>query len=258
MTIETNHKARPFVSVAVQQSFENRPSAAPFRRSPVGAAFRNQVLAALPAETLNELRPFLEAVRLSGQENIHRADEAVDFVYFCETAVVSEFRILHEGETSEIGMTGREGGVGLLSVFGARRAVNWTRVLIPGDAYRIRSERLKDRMAGDALLRNAILRFIAVYIEQISTRAVCKRFHALEQRICGWLLMVDDRTGTQKLPLMHEQIGASLGVQRPCVGNAARELKKKNIIDYARGKMTVLDREALKRLACDCYAEIND
>jgi CRP-like cAMP-binding protein len=113
-------------------------------------------------------------------------------------------------------------------------------------------------MAVDPALQNAILRFLINYIEQISKRAVCKDFHAVEQRMCAWLLMVQNRRSMVKLPLKHEQIGFSLGVQRPCIGNAALELKKKNVIAYTRGKMTILDREELKRLACDCCSEFTD
>ena len=44
-----------------------------------------------------------------------------------------------------------------------------------------------------------------------------------------------------------------LGAQRTTVTEAAGALKRKGLIDYQRGRITILSREKLEAAACDCY-----
>lgn len=256
MYTETDRESELFGSVSVKRVFENRQSFGNFGKLSIDRKLENYFWATQTNRTFISLLPYLELVRLSSEERIYEAGDNIDFVYFPETAIISEFLILESGGSSEIAMTGKEGVVGLLALGASHSASNLIRVLVPGSAYRIKPEILKRRMAVDPALRNAIVRYLTNYIDQLSAGAVCKRFHSVEERLCTWLLMVQDRRSMTKLSLTHEQIGFSLGVQRSCVANAAHELKNKKIIAYVRGKITILNREELMRSACDCYSEI--
>lgn len=44
-----------------------------------------------------------------------------------------------------------------------------------------------------------------------------------------------------------------LGSHRPSVSVAAGILQKAGLIRYARGRITVLDRQGLEAAACECY-----
>jgi DNA-binding transcriptional regulator YhcF (GntR family) len=46
------------------------------------------------------------------------------------------------------------------------------------------------------------------------------------------------------------------GVQRTTVSAAAAMLKKTGVIDYTRGHVTILKRDALLADACECYEVI--
>src|SRR5688572_10380603 len=75
----------------------------------------NTLLQNLGAEHLIRLRPFLKRVNLTKDQYLYQQDDKIDNIYFPETAVVSEFQILEDGRTIEVGIIGSEGGVGIAS-----------------------------------------------------------------------------------------------------------------------------------------------
>lgn len=56
--------------------------------------------------------------------------------------------------------------------------------------------------------------------------------------------------------MTQELIANMLGVRREGVTEAAGKLHRLGVIDYSRGLITVLDREKLERLCCECYAVV--
>jgi hypothetical protein len=66
--------------------------------------------------------------------------------------------------------------------------------------------------------------------------------------------MTHDRVQTDKFLLTQEFLGMMLGVRRTSVTAAASGLKRKKLIDYSRGHVTILDREGLLKCSCECYA----
>lgn len=218
---------------------------------------KNYLLAAQSDEVLLKLLPFLERVSFSSRENIYQPDDNVDYVYFPETAVISEFQILKDGRTVEIAMTGREGGIGLLSLYGSHPASNWTQVSVAGSAFKLKSKFLKNEILQDQSFQKPLLKFINNYVIQISQRAVCNSYHTLEERFCSWLLMIHDRRGNNKLSLTQEQIARFLGSHRPSITHIAQSLRTKKIIEYVRGQLLILNRQELENIACDCHLDID-
>jgi hypothetical protein len=49
-----------------------------------------------------------------------------------------------------------------------------------------------------------------------------------------------------------------LGVRRTSVSLCAHALQKAGLIQYARGRIKILDRAGLKESACDCYEVIRE
>lgn len=213
----------------------------------------NSVLASLPGEEFVRLLPSLEPVKFTGSEEIYRYGEGIHYAYLPETAVISLLHILTDGSLTEAAMVGREGMSGLSALFSSPQPEYLTQVMIGGTALRIKMEVLKAEFErGGALLRS-LLQYTNSRLAQISQRAVCNGRHSVEERFCTWLLMVHDRHKSNSLPLTHEQISRHLGARRAGITSIANTLRDKNMIDYSRGVIKIVDREGLKGSACECY-----
>lgn len=150
-------------------------------------------------------------------------------------------------------MTGAEGIAGVTSIFNSYYSVNWSQVLIPGRALRINARLFKQILDNCQVFQKLLFEFINCYISQISQRAICNNHHTVEERLCVWLLMVSKRSRNNQLPLTQEQIARFLGVHRPSITLVTQSLRKEGAIDYVRGKVSILDKEKLRELACSCY-----
>lgn len=213
----------------------------------------NELLKNLPASQPENYFASMELVYLDRHENIYKPDDFIHYIYFPESAVVSEFQILEDGKTVEVAMTGCEGLIGINAVFNARPSQNWSQVLIPGKALRINCESFRKKLDDCAAFQRRIYQFVNLYIAQISQRVVCNNYHTVEERLCCWLLMVKDRCDCESLPLTQEQIARFLGVHRPSITLITQSLRDKGAIDYVRGKISILDEQKLKNLSCICY-----
>src|SRR5438132_13862598 len=104
--------------------------------NPRGSA--NMILNALPADLGRALTASLRPVILTKEQFLYQEDDRLDFIYFPDTAVVSEFKILEDGRMVEIAVTGREGAIGLSSIYSeSYMAPNFTEVSQAGTARRM-------------------------------------------------------------------------------------------------------------------------
>jgi CRP-like cAMP-binding protein len=246
----------PITSEAVREQLGQQQVQKIFDKFPVEYYLENHLLAAQSQKALINLLPFMESVSLGPEKILYQSGDRIDYIYFPETAIVSEFQILEDGSTAEVAMIGKEGAAGILSLLTDARTTNWAQVSITGKAYKISSQILESQIMSDAVLQKTVFQYLGKYVAQISQRAVCKSFHTLEQRFCSWLLMLQDRKRSNKLPLTHEQIARLMGVHRPSVTLTAQELRKHKIIDYLRGNILIANRAELEKLACDCHKAV--
>jgi CRP-like cAMP-binding protein len=237
------------------QSFQNKLAA---RRQANGAASSgNLILTGLPADLQRIIEPSLRPLILTKEQFIYQEGDHLDFVYFPETAVVSEFKILEDGRMVEIAVTGREGAIGLSSLFSeSHTAPNCTQVSQAGSARKLDAETFEKLLRTNDKLRIGLSRFVDLYIRQISQKAICNMYHSVKERLCTWLLMVQDRCGRTTLNLTHEQIARTLGVYRPSITCIAQELRRARLINYSRGGISICDRKRIEQSACTCYFEL--
>ena len=214
------------------------------------------VVGGLPSVLLSKLRPLLKYTQVAKDDYLFQQDDHVDFVYFPETAVISEFQMLADGRTIEVAVTGSESAVGISSVWSTSTAVNCAQVCVSGTAFKIESEILERELTYSRPLQRWLHDQINVYIKQISQKVICNTHHAVEERFCTWLLMLQDRSKKSKFNLTQEYIAGVLGVYRPSVTCMAKALREKNAIDYVRGQIFITDRNKLKRMSCVCYSEL--
>ena len=213
----------------------------------------NLVLAALSQVAANQIIGAAKAVELSAGDVIYENDDAIDYIYFPVTSIVSAAGILEDGSTVEIFMTGREGVVGLPALIGGGRSIHWTRVSIGGQALRIATPVLKDLFHRNSEITEQIMRAYRRLFTQICQRSVCNVRHTLLQRLSTWLLMLVDRIDALELPFTQEQIANRISVRRAGVSVAASTLQAMHAISYHRGRIVITDRLAIEHNACECY-----
>lgn len=220
---------------------------------PFKTLFANLLLKGQTEKALARLIPHLERVTLASDEFIYQPEDKIDFIYFPETAVMSEFQILEDGRTVEIAMIGREGIAGHSAVFCSQPAMNWTQVSVAGSALKINSQILRAEFNRGGAMRAIVFDYVNHYIGQISQRVICNSYHTAEKRLCSWLLMLHDRNKDSKLRMTQEQLARFLGVHRPSITQIAQILRRKKIIEYTRGSISIINRPELEKSACECY-----
>jgi CRP-like cAMP-binding protein len=212
----------------------------------------NRLLRALPAEDCGRLLPCLEHVTLTLRQNLHDAADG-RHVYFPVDAVVSHLVVFEDGTTVETAMTGREGAVGLGSVFCHDAPTHWPRVTLPGNAVRMRADHFRQEFAEGEAFRRLLLDHAGRHMAQVAQRAACINRHRIENRLATWLLMLDDRADTADLPLTQEFIAQRIGARRAGISEVFGTLQERGLIGHTRGVVRVLDREGLEAAACECY-----
>jgi CRP-like cAMP-binding protein len=217
----------------------------------------NRILKQLPIALLKKLQPQTRKVSFSGGEYIYRPDEEMDWIYFPETTAISELKILEDGRTIEVSITGRESAVGLPSLFWPGRSANWVQVCTPGTAIKIKRDVLKKETRGSDWVNGLFYGSINSYITQVSQKVACNAHHTVEERFSSWLLMLHDRCSVNRLKLTQEHIARVLGVYRPSVTCIAQEMREVGVIDYVRGNIVILDRDGLMDRSCACYGDLS-
>jgi CRP-like cAMP-binding protein len=221
-------------------------------------ALMNHLIAALPEDEFIRIKPTLEPVSLSLGEVIYESGEQLDYIYFPTTAIISLLYIMENGSTAEIGMSGNDGLVGIALYMGGSTTPSRAVVQSAGNAFRMPSRALNDEFSRGGVFQKILLRYTQSLMTQISQTAVCNRLHSVEQQLCRWLLINHDLLQTNKLIMTHDLIANMLGVRREGVSIAAGHLQQQKLIKYVRGTITMLDRDALERAACECYRVVKD
>ncbi|MBJ7900549.1 MAG: helix-turn-helix domain-containing protein [Cyanobacteria bacterium RI_101] len=177
----------------------------------------------------------------------------MEFAYFPNRAMISLVSIMEDGATTEIGIIGNEGMVGLPIILGSPRSLSRAIVQVPGDSLRIGAQVLQDEFRESEEFKNLLLLYTQAFLTQVSQTAACNRQHNIEERLARWLLSVHDCVLEDELPLTQEFVANMLGVRRSGVTIAANALQKAGIIQYRRGKITILNHQALEATSCECY-----
>ncbi|WP_109016196.1 Crp/Fnr family transcriptional regulator [Novimethylophilus kurashikiensis] len=216
----------------------------------------NLLLAALPDSDRQRLLPELKQVQLTPGDVIYESGLAQNFVIFPTSGVVSLVNLIENGSSAEIAMTGNEGVVGVSVFLGVVSSVHRAIVQSEGVGYKLKADVVKREMKLGSGLQQIALRFTQALITQMAQTAVCNRYHTVDQRLCRWLLLTQDRLKTNELRITQENIASLLGVRREAVTEAARKLQDAGLIGYSRGKISILDRPHLETRVCECYAVV--
>jgi CRP-like cAMP-binding protein len=214
---------------------------------------RNRLLLALPFSNLKRLMPELEHIRCQRSQVLMDADSALDHVYFPDSGVVSVVAVYADGSIIEMATIGREGCTAVQAIFGAKRSSSRLLVQLPGSAAKMSRAAFTRAMGSMPAFRTLMYAYVSAFLEQVMVSVACNGAHSLKERLARWLLMMRDRGDDDALQITQDLLAEMLGVQRPTVTNAARELESGGLIARGRRQVTILDRQGLVEASCECY-----
>lgn len=214
---------------------------------------RNLLLSSLPAEELERLLPLLDRVPLVPRRVLQHAGLPIEHLFFIEDGLVSVLAKVDDRHAAEAWLIGHDGVVGATVLLGGQVSTLSHFVQIGGSALRISVADLNRVLPELPGLTEALKGYLHVSLIQSSQSAACSLRHTLLPRLARWLLMAHDRSDRDRLPITQDLLARSLGVRRPTVSCAFKDLEAQGAFVKDRGVIRITDRPILERIACRCY-----
>jgi len=217
----------------------------------------NRIVGAISPQELAPLADKLERVALRSNDIVFEPHDPVRYVYFPEGAVLSLQTTMEDGRSAEVSLVGSEGFLGASGFLGAETYGHTALVEIAGSCLRMQMDSFKAACTSGGTLQARSMSYLRYLIAQTSQTAACNRLHRVSKRLAKRLLMIQDRVHKSEFPMTHESLSYALGTPRSEVSFAAEALRRLGMIDYARGKVAIINREELHSFSCECYAIIH-
>ncbi|MFZ3005084.1 MAG: Crp/Fnr family transcriptional regulator [Phenylobacterium sp.] len=219
----------------------------------------NRLLGALGARDFAVLEPHLERVALPRGKVLFEPGDDVHTTYFpCQRTMVSLLIVTRDGREVEAATIGREGAVGGIVSEGHKPAFGRAVAQVPGSAFAIATSHLEAAKLGSSRFGDLFSRYADALLAQMMQGVACNALHSVEERCARWLLATHDRAGDHIIQLTQESLAEMLGVQRTTVSAVTSNLASRGLIKTLRGRVEILDRKGLERVACECYDAVED
>jgi CRP-like cAMP-binding protein len=219
----------------------------------------NRLLAALPAADYTRILPSLTVVPLKLKEILHKPGDPIRHVYFPGRGFLSLLTVLEDGSMVEIATVGREGMVGVSAILDGTPVTSTAMVQGATDTcYRMNVDAFRREIDRRGAFHELMAHFAQALFGFVAQSTACNAIHSVEQRLARWLLMAQDRMGSDEFPLTQEFVAMMLGASRPTVSVVAGTLQKAGLIKYRHGRVTIVDRENLEAASCECYRAATD
>ena len=174
------------------------------------------------------------------------------YVYFLNQGIASA--VVPAGPGSlEVSLIGSEGISAVFSLLGSAPPISRCVMQMQGSGYKLHFELLRSLFLSYDELRDAILNFAQQQSFLANQLAVCSALHNVDQRLARWLLMAQDRVGSDHIRMTHDSLARLLGVHRPSITLSIAESSQSGFIKAGSNLITILMREGLEATACDCY-----
>ncbi len=106
----------------------------------------------------------------------------------------------------------------------------------------------EDLMQGNARFRQFIFKKLLSTIGDLMMLTEEVTFHSINKRLANFLLVEKDKQRKEALTITHESIGHELGTAREVISRMLKEFEKKGWVSLSRGKITLVDIEALREI----------
>lgn len=218
--------------------------------------FKNSILKTLDAQSISRL--CLHPVTFELQHEIEYPGNPIAHLFFVEEGMASMTATFHDGSQVEVGMFGYEGAIGVSALMGTKQSLNRVYTQIAGRGYSCRLEAAEREFRLGGKFQSLTLRYVQAQLLQVAQSAGCNAKHGVDQRLARWLLLCADRAHSNHFQLSQEFLADMLGSSRSTVSTAAGLLKNKDLIEYSRGAIRILDTKGLEKQSCECYRIIKD
>jgi len=221
-------------------------------------ATNNQVLRSLPSDARHAVLNECRHVELPGGAILARTGDLMTAVYFPETAVISNIATYQDGSTIEMANIGREACTGVGLTLGYARQLNTNQVQIAGSALELSGRSFARLKSSLPKFEACLFAMVQAVLHQIMVSGACNGAHSAKQRLARWLLTMRDRNDREMMPLTQEFLAEMLGVRRATVTKYASELQEEGLIDYARGRIRIIEVSGLRQVSCECYGLVRE
>lgn len=185
----------------------------------------------------------------SGQILCGSHEEGDPAVYFLTGATVAMLVEDRQHTSMAVGLLGAEGVVGMSGLLNCLPESLVFQVQTPGPAWRAQSADLRKLMTGHPQIWCFISKYLWHLVEDVAQLSVNIQNHDIRQRLAAWLLLSSDKANTLTLQLTHAHLAHMLGVRRVSITLAAGDLRDGGVLNYARGRMEIVDKSRLESIA---------
>ena len=182
----------------------------PAQTSNAGLPLDNKLLASLPRDHFDRLRPHLSTVSLPQGVVLVEAGNTVDQIYFPHDGMLSLLAVLRDGKAIETATVGREGVVGAMAGLGLYKSLVRVVMQMPLTCSKIAATHFRTAAAASDPVRNLCVRYNEVLLSQARVTAACNALHSIEARFCRWLLQSADRAASDTVALTQEFLAEML------------------------------------------------
>lgn len=218
--------------------------------------FRNRVMAQLRPAAQEFFAKRALTREIAAGEVLYEEGAPFTHAVFPHEGVISLMAKMESGRTIEKTSIGNEGFLGFSLLMGGSGAISRTVVQVPGYASWISVEQLDEALSDFVCVRDAMLRYAKSLIFQTMESVACNGLHTAEQRVSRWLLHALDRVRGDSFAVTQQALAEVLGLRRQTVSEVCSHLQADGVIDYSRGTLTVVRRDALQQRSCECYERV--
>lgn len=217
----------------------------------------NNLLQALRDADYALISPHLACEERRSGDVLYEPGSNVAQVYFPLNASLISYQVsTAEGRAVETVLVGREGAVGGIVSTGFLPAYCLITVKHSGSFLRAPVSSIQSAKEHSMSFRRLFARYADCLMAQMFQATACNAIHTIEQRAAKWILAAMDRTGTDTLPLTHEQLASLIGVGRSYTSRVIQTFKADGLLKTTRGALIVCDRKRLAKRSCYCNESI--
>jgi CRP-like cAMP-binding protein len=213
----------------------------------------NHLLGMLEPDAFARVSSKLKPTELKVKQILYKPNERIHEVYFPDDTVIVLLAVDAQGRTIESGTVGREGASWISASVSAPSMPCETIVAIAGRAHRLAIEDLDAELGQNPHFQQILTQYSHALLVASMRTTGCAGLHDVPQRCARWMLHTLDRVTNDRFSVTHDFLAALMGTTRPTISLIMETFDKAGIVALQRGSITVVDRDRLESVSCECY-----